>query len=138
MVGFASVSCHGVRSNGATTAVPPAMLLGAFEDDYREPHAITATAWRHGAGTTYRIVEWHPDSQFLVARNAPDNASERNRWTRIDWVRLSEMPPYEWAFCLSVYDAATRAVALAAPQANRATPRTGCNGFPFTRMKRAP
>ncbi len=135
---LALVACRSPRTQVQVGARPPASLLGTFEDDYREPHAITADSWRHGSGTTYLITDWNPESQFLVARNAPDNASERNRWTRIDWVRLEGMPPYDWAFCLSVYDAPTRAAALAAPPANRAAPRTGCNGFPFTRMKRSP
>ncbi|CAN5907988.1 hypothetical protein BH11GEM2_BH11GEM2_35000 [soil metagenome] len=57
-------------------------------------------------------------------------------WSRIDWIRL-EMAPYEWAFCLSAYAAPTQEAALATTTARRDAPRTGCNGHPFSRMRRA-
>jgi hypothetical protein len=64
------------------------------------------------------------------------NGQQDARWTRIDWAPLSGMAPYTWAFCLSAYDAATADLAEAARTARRDNLRTGCNGFPFSRMKR--
>ena len=46
------------------------------------------------------------------------------------------MPPYKWAFCLSAWEAATQADAERADIARRDTPKTGCNGYPFSRMRR--
>ncbi len=120
-----------VQANG-----PPAALLGAFTDDYGGRYTITASAWQHGARNRYEVVAWYPDSQFVIARNANSNPTAAGLWTRIDWMLLSEMAPYTWAFCLSAYEAPTRVAAQATRVANRTMPRTGCNGFPFSRMER--
>ena len=114
----------------------PVELLGDFADDYGGRHHITRDVWQHGRDARYLVVTWRPDSQYLIAQNAPDNPSEANRWTRIDWVMLPDTAPYTWAFCLTAYDAPTRAAAEATAAADRANPRMGCNGFPFSRMKR--
>src|SRR5690606_28371723 len=58
-------------------------------------------------------------------------------WTRIDWVELSDMDPWQWGFCIAAWDAPTADSAAAVAVARRDTPRTGCNGRPFTRMRRA-
>ncbi|HMB93499.1 MAG TPA: hypothetical protein VKP65_21785 [Rhodothermales bacterium] len=114
----------------------PPLLMGEFEDDYGIYYSISAQAWTQYPSSTYHITQWHPDAQYLIAQNAADNPSDGGLWTRIDWIELSEMSPYEWAFCLSVYDATTAAEAEAATIVQRDTPRTGCNGYPFSRMKR--
>jgi hypothetical protein len=81
-------------------------------------------------------VAWNSARQYLIAQNDSANASAPGLWTRIDWVTLADMAPYNWAFCLSAYEAPTRAAAEAVTIANRETPRTGCNGYPFSRMRR--
>ena len=50
---------------------------------------------------------------------------------------LEGMPPYRWGYCYSTWTAASAAVAETVSVARRDTPRTGCNGFPFSRMKPA-
>ncbi len=117
---------------------PPAMLLGTFTDDYDGTYRITASTWQHGSRSVYEIAAWHADSQYAIARNADANPSAGGRWTRIDWMRLDGMAPYTWAYCLSAHDAPTREAAEAVRIAKRETPRTGCNGFPFSRMRPAP
>lgn len=119
-------------------AEPPASLLGAFADDYNGSYQITRDVWQHGSRLKYEIVSWHVDSQYLLARNAATNPSAGGLWTRIDWISLEGMPPFTWAYCLSAFKAPTRDSAQATRVANRAIPRTGCNGFPFSRMKRVP
>lgn len=114
----------------------PALLLGEFSDDYGSSYRITADAFVQDGRQTYRVVSWHEEAQYLIAQNAPTNASAASKWTRIDWLALDGMAPYAWAFCLSAYDADSKATAEAVRIARRSTPRTGCNGFPFTRMKR--
>lgn len=113
------------------------MVLGLFEDDYGGRHEVTRAEWRQGARSRYRIVAWVPDSGFLVAQNMADHPSAPGKWSRIDWVALPGMPPWEWAFCFTAYDAPTEAAARAAT-ADRTAPRTGCNKYPFSRMKRVP
>lgn len=113
-------------------------MLGGFEDDYGIHYTITADAWLQHPRARYHAVRWNVEDEYLVARNDSANQYDGGKWTRIDWVRLPGMAPYEWAFCLSAYDATTREAAEAVTVAQRATPRTGCNGHPFSRMKRIP
>lgn len=77
-----------------------------------------------------------PARRYLIAWNDSSNATAPGLWTRIDWIPLSGMPPYAWAFCLSAYEAPSRAAAEATAIARPDTPRTGCNGYPFSRMRR--
>lgn len=135
------IGCAGARSavpNTARAARAPEALLGAFTDDYGGRYRITSTAWQHGTRNRYDVVAWYPDSQFVIARNAETNPTDGGLWTRIDWMPLEGMAPYTWAFCLSAYKAPTREAAQATRVANRGTPRTGCGGFPFSRMQRVP
>jgi hypothetical protein len=133
LVGLVGCASHAPRA----VAAPPPMLLGDFVDDYGIGHRIDAGEWLQRPDTRYQVVAWHPEAQYLIAQNGAGNRSDAGRWTRIDWIALPGMPPYEWAFCLSAYDAPTRADAEHADIARRDTPKTGCNGYPFSRMRRA-
>lgn len=114
----------------------PEMMDGAFSDDYGSNYTLTATSFRQDSRTTYHIVEWNPESHYLLARNDMENTYAPGAWSRIDWVQLDDMAPWTWAFCLSAYEAATADEARSAEAADRSTPLTGCFGNPFTRMKR--
>ncbi|HTE45598.1 MAG TPA: hypothetical protein VK636_10170, partial [Gemmatimonadaceae bacterium] len=83
----------------------------------------------------YHIVRSVLSGQYLIAHNDSANRGAPGRWTRIDWVKLDGMPPYTWGFCFSAYDARSAATAESVSIARPATPKTGCNGFPYTRMK---
>lgn len=135
-----AVGCSGLAGAQGTQAAdsvqPPAALLGRFIDDYGSRYEISATEWKHGSSTRYRIIRWNGVERFLIAQNDSANPEDGGLWTRIDWVELSGMPPFGWAYCYSAYSAATAAVADTVSLANRASPRTGCNGFPFSRMQR--
>ena len=133
---LAAAACARKIAPTTLASSPPPLILGEFEDDYRGRHTVSSTQWIQHPRSRYHIVRWVPDSQFLVARNDSANKSAPGKWTRIDWLPLSGMPPYEWAFCFSAYEAPTRAAAESTTIARRETPRTGCNGFPFTRMRR--
>lgn len=114
----------------------PSMLSGTFEDDYGSQYTISDSTWVQHPSATYVVGRWHPDEKFVIAQNGPDNPYDTGLWTRIDWVELDDMAPYEWAFCLSTYDAVSPKEAEMVTVADRAAPRTGCNGFPFSRMRR--
>ena len=114
----------------------PAALIGNFDDDYGAHFSLSDSVFFQRPRNRFHIVRWDKQQQFFVARNDSLNGSDANRWTRVDWVMLDAMAPYSWGFCLSVYNATTRAIAESTTVAHRDTPRTGCNGFPFTRMKR--
>jgi len=110
--------------------------MGEFEDDYGIRYTIGPYAWTQHPNAVYHVTDWNPEKQFAIAQNDADNATDTGLWTRIDWVQLDGANGYAWAYCYAVYDAATRNDALTAPASHRDTPRTGCNGFPFSRMKR--
>jgi hypothetical protein len=114
----------------------PDLIRGSFVDDYQVPHLITDSTWILGSRDRYHIVLSNDSAQYLIARNDSRNTSDPEKWTRIDWMVLP-MPPYEWAFCLIEYKAESRALAEANTGADREHPRSGCNGFPFSRMRRA-
>jgi hypothetical protein len=118
------------------TDTPPSELLGEFLDDYGNSFRISDTLFLQRPRARYRIVEWNVAERYLIAQNAADNPSDAGLWTRIDWMPFTGMAPYTWGFCLTAYQAPTAAAARATPAADRATPRTGCNGFPFSRMRR--
>jgi hypothetical protein len=117
------------------TAPPPAGLLGSFLDDYGNSFRISAELFEQMPLHRFHVVSWHSRERYLIARNDDANPSDAGKWTRIDWMPLEGMAPYAWAFCLTAYRAATEADARATPPADRAVPRTGCAGYPFSRLK---
>lgn len=118
------------------SAAMPSFMMGDFIDDYDGRFSISATEFFQQPGNRYRITAWHPEGQYLIAQNGAGNRSGAGLWTRIDWVKLEGMAPWEWGFCFSAYDAPTAAAAEATMVVNRESPRAGCNGHPFSRMKR--
>lgn len=114
----------------------PTFMMGEFIDDYGIRYSIRADRWIQHPGARYRPRAVYVSDRVLVAQNDSDNPGDGNLWTRIDWLTLDETSEYEWAFCYAVYQAETPEDALALAPTQRDTPRTGCNGFPFSRMKR--
>jgi hypothetical protein len=114
----------------------PESMLGDFEDDYRNRFVITRGSWTQMPHGKLRVVKWVPSHSYLIAQNDSGNPHAPGLWTRIDWVTLDSMAPWSWAFCLSAYEAPTADSAEATRVARPGTPRTGCNGYPYSRMQR--
>ena len=112
-----------------------AMFLGNFKDDYGIKYTVTQALWQQHPRTKFHIIKWDVEKQFILAKNDGANPGEGGLYTRIDYMRLSNMEPWKWGFCLTVYNAKTEAAALTVAAADRENPRKGCNGFPFSRMK---
>ena len=87
------------------------MLLGEFVDDYSIRYRIGERTWLQLPSARYHIVKWSTAREYLIARNDSANKTDGGLWTRIDWLKLEGMPPYEWGFCLSAYNAPTAAAA---------------------------
>jgi hypothetical protein len=114
----------------------PAGLKGNFMDDYGIKYTINDTLWVQHPRTRYHIIKWNVKEQYLVARNDGTNPGEGGLYTRIDFMQFNGMEPWRWGYCLSVYDARTDAIAESTAKADRQNPKTGCNGYPFSRMKK--
>lgn len=130
--------CYTVRSGTSpATGTPPPLVLGTFADDYGHRLTITPTRWTQHPSMHFDVVAWRPEARYLLARVVSDSAGAPDQWARIDWVEMPpSQAPYTWAFCLSAYDAPTRAAAESTRVARPEMPRTGCNGYPFSRMAR--
>ena len=114
----------------------PEFALGTFTDDYKITYTINDTHWIQNPSTKYHIIKWNPEKQYLVARNDAGNKTDGNKYTRIDYMTFTGMDPFLWGFCLTAYDAETDEIAEKTPAADRQNPKKGCNGYPFSRMKK--
>jgi len=112
------------------------MFVGKFTDDYGIKYTITDSVWTQLPRTKYHIIKWNAKEQYIVAKNDAANLGEGGLYTRIDYMEFNNMEPWKWGFCLSVYDAPTNVIAETTAKADRQNPKKGCNGFPFSRMKR--
>lgn len=135
------VSCQVFKQSGnlplkKTIQSIPTLLQGNFIDDYGIRYTINDTLWIQHASIKYHIISWDTAAQFLIASNDDHNPSEAGLYTRIDYIYFSNMAPFHWGFCLTNYDAATIEEAKTAIQADRQNPKKGCNGYPFSRMKK--
>ncbi len=132
-----SVLFVGCFSSRNTTSVKlPSWIKGQFTDDYAISYAINDTLFQLGSSARYHILEWDESQQYLLVRNDENNPSEKGLYSRIDYMQFTNMKPYLWGFCLIVYNAPNIATAKKVLPADRENPKKGCNGFPFSRMKR--
>ena len=114
----------------------PDMFTGNFTDDYGIKYIINDTLWTQLPRTKFHIIKWNKKEQYLIARNDAKNPGERGLYTRIDFMQFDNMQPWLWGYCLTAYNAPTDKAAEAIATADRKNPRKGCNGYPFSRMKR--
>lgn len=124
--------CVSCTSN---TSKVPEYLTGSFVDDYNIEYELTEKVFYQKPGTRFHILKWNIEEQYFIAQNDSLNSYDPSLYTRIDWMKFEEMPPFEWGFCLSTYNAKTPDLAEEAYIPDRNLPRTGCNGYPFSRMK---
>lgn len=113
----------------------PEFMQGKFKDDYGIKYEINDTLWFQLPKSKFRIIKWNLKEQYLVARNGDGNPGDGGLYTRIDFMEFKNMSPWKWGYCLTAYDAPTDIAAEAMAKADRKHPKTGCNGFPFSRMK---
>jgi len=114
----------------------PALLKGTFEDDYGIRYTINDTLWIQLPAAKYHIIDCDTTAQYLLVENDKANKTDGGLFTRIDYMNFTGMEPYRWGFCLTIYNATTLEKAKATLIADRKNPKTGCSGFPFSRMKR--
>jgi hypothetical protein len=114
----------------------PGWLKGKFIDDYGINYQITDSTFVMTGSARYHILKWDEKGEFLLTQNDSLNKAQQNLYTRIDYMKFSGMEPFKWGYCFTVYDAENAEAALKAASADRFNPKKGCNGYPFSRMKR--
>lgn len=130
---FVMSACTATRQ---TTQKLPAQFMGEFVDDYGIEYQISDRLFWQKPGSRYHILEWNVKDQYIIAQNDVNNPSDSLLFTKIDYMVFKDMNPYEWGFCYTVYKAFSKEEALQAVGANRNNPINGCNGYPFSRLKR--
>ena len=122
--------------SGITDTIPVA-LPANFMDDYGIKYAISDTLWFQLPSAKYHIIRWNMKEQYLVAKNGAANPGDGGLYTRIDYMHFKNMEPFLWGFCLSTFNAKSDSLAEFSPvNIDRLNPRKGCNGYPFSRMKK--
>ena len=137
-----------------TPAVPLA-IIGKYIDPYNSTVVITQKA----VTTTYsspgsqphhiNITFFNNDMQFLVGQNSGPGTWHPEKWSRIDWTRISHgVNLGKIAYCTSVYNAPSEQMAMLVSTQGGMAPNsvmdhsilntTGCGGFPFSILTAAP
>lgn len=114
----------------------PSSLMGKFTDDYGSSYLITRKVWMQGEKAKYHLLQYNKDGNYFIARNDEANPSDGGLYTRIDIIYFTNMEPWHWGYCYTIYKANTIEEAIQTAAADRVNPRKGCNGFPFSRMKK--
>lgn len=135
LIAVIPIACSSLSNRSGS---PEPIVIGQFIDDYNANHILSASEWRHGTRSRYHIVKWNAREQYFIAQNDSLNPGDGRLWSRVDWMRLDGMAPWTWAYCMSAFKAPTADSAESTRVVNRSTPRTGCSGFPFTRMRSRP
>ena len=108
----------------------PPYLLGDFKDDYDIKYTISDSTWIMYPDFQLDILTIDSIEMFVLGYDQSDST-----YTRIDFMKFQNQGDYTWGFCYTSYGKKDPSDALSGNSANRDTPKTGCNGFPFSRMK---
>ena len=122
-------------THSAKTSIPT-LLKGTFEDDYGIKYTINDSIWIQHPNAKYHIINCDTTEQYLLVQNDNANKTDGGLFTRIDYMNFIGMEPFRWGFCLTIYNANTLEKAKSTTIADRKNPKVGCNGFPFSRMKK--
>jgi hypothetical protein len=126
-----------LQASSYHTDTIPVALPATFMDDYNVRYRISDSLWIQEPSATYHIIRWNLKEQYIIAKNGYKNPSDTGLYTRIDYMKFNNMEPYRWGFCLSTFDAKSDSLAEFTPtRTDKLNPRKGCNGYPFSRMKK--
>ena len=132
LVLFPVTLCYSCTSNQQKV---PDFLIGVFQDDYNITYDLTENMFFQKPSTRFHVLKWNIDEKYFIALNDSLNNYDSNLYSRVDWIKFEDMSPFEWGFCLTVYNASSADSAEAVDIVDRSNPKTGCNGYPFSRMK---
>jgi hypothetical protein len=112
-------------------------IAGRWMDNFGTSFVINGTMWLQLASwgsSMYRVTQF--TSTYAIMQNPANDAYNPSLWTKAEFHNL---PGGSVGMCMTVYNAATEAAALAANTAtiyNTSNPTSGCNGFGHTVMTR--
>ena len=129
------ISCASLSTDEPDT-LPP-FMVGAFEDDYGVQYHIDNKVFQMLPNDQFYILSVNQEAGFIILQNDSLNSFAPSLFTRIDYQELTQMAPYEWAFCFSSFEAASVAHAVDSVHTQETDLMKGCNGYPFSRMKRS-
>lgn len=109
----------------------PSALIGNFIDDYNIEYSISDSVWIQYPDFEMNIIMIDTTEMYIIGYDTADSS-----YTRIDYMSFEHMGDYKWGFCYTAYDKKEYSETLVVDSVNRKTPKTGCSGFPFSRMKR--
>lgn len=115
----------------------PEWMKGEFTDDYEIGYTINDSMFIMKNAAIYHIIDYNPAAAYILAQNDSGNKSDKGLFTRIDFMTLSNMQSFKWAYCFQVYNAISKEAAIQAARADTLNPKKGCNGYPFSRMRRS-
>ena len=132
-----TTACHtSAKHKGRSLELLPSTLLGNFTDDYGSNYSISKNEWVQDTKMKYQLLLYNKKDNYLIAKNDEANPSGGGLYTRIDIIYFESMGQWLWGYCLTAYQASGIEEAINTAAADRNNPRKGCNGFPFSRMKR--
>ena len=115
----------------------PTFLVGEFEDDYGVHYQIDQQVFRLLPNDKFHIISVNKADGFLILQNDSLNTYAPSLFTRIDYQKLNDMKPFEWAFCFSSFKEESVKNAINKVNTQKTDLMKGCNGFPFSRMKKS-
>jgi hypothetical protein len=134
VVAFRSVGTT-TLSNAAAAPVTIAAnnFVGNFVDSWGTELTVTPNYMSDSYDDFWHITNTGAD--FIIALNDSDNSYDPGLWTRIDFA-ADDLGVIH--YCMSTYDAATEAAALAATPADGADLNAGCGGYSWSALEFVP
>ena len=129
-----SVSCL-TNPKGKNIALPK-FMIGVFEDDYGVSYKIERHTIHLLPNDKYHVIQVNLNERYLILQNDSLNQFAASLYSRVDFQQLENMNPFKWAFCFSNYEAESVEDALITDNIDKSNLKKGCNGFPFSRMKK--
>ena len=105
-------------------------IFGDFTDDYGINYSISSETWIQYPEFKLNILKIDSSEMFVLGYNPIDST-----YTKIDYMPFENQSPFTWGFCYTTYDKKDQDEAISENPADRSAPKTGCNGFPFSRME---
>ena len=105
-------------------------IFGDFTDDYGINYSISSKTWIQYPDYKLDILKIDSSEMYILGYNPSDST-----YTKIDYMQFENQSPFTWGFCYTTYDKKDQDEAVSENSADRSSPKSGCNGFPFSRME---